>query len=430
MVDGLWAQTGDATVSDFSTVVWRLRLMGFNAVRLPFSFQEFSKTPRSFVWSWCSNDTSKVVSSVVPPGTTLPAGSVPPPLDAPAPPPKTPLTCNDYVPATSVKARLLWASKFFAANGFYVVLDDHMIYGAMIDAPSFPLFPPLFPSSFPPSSLLFPSFFFLLLPHFFSHDLLSSLPQRGENNLKSKKRKNPDTLVLDDPAAWTRAWGSLAADVAADPVLRNRVMFDLLNEPDSRGITWRSGPGRGGYGMDALYEMAADAVFAASPASLMLFEGTGQLGAVAMNWGDGFATDPAVVASGGVQSAQPFFNMVLSKPWAANAVISPHLYPPSVSTHREVDQVTGAGLFTRLSNSFGYLTKKGVCSTAAAATCRTFPVVFGETGSKFTDSLDLAMLDDFAKYMRAEDAAHVPILNMFWWSWNANSGDTGESRRY
>lgn len=245
MVDGLWAQTGDATVSDFATVVWRLRLLGFNSVRLPFSFQEFSKTPRSFVWNWCANDTAKVISSVVPAGTTLPAGATPPPLDVT--PARTPMTCNDYVPATSIKARLLWASKFFAVNGFYVVLDDHMIY---------------------------------------------------------------DTLVLDDPAAWTKAWSSLAADVAADPVLKNRVLFDLLNEPDSRGIAWRSGQGKGGYGMDALYEMAGDAVFAANPTALMLFEGTGQLGEVAMNWGDGFATDPAVVSAGGVQSAQPFFNMV------------------------------------------------------------------------------------------------------------------------
>ena len=119
---------------------------------------------------------------------------------------------------------------------------------------------------------------------------------------------------------------------------------------------------------------------------------------------------------------------MLSKPWASNVLISPHLYPPSVSTHREVDQVTGSGLFARLSNSFGYLTKKGVCSTASATPkCRTFPVVFGETGSKFTDSLDLAMLQDFAKYMRSEDEMHYPIPNMFWWSWNANSGDTGKS---
>ena len=31
------------------------------------------------------------------------------------------------------------------------------------------------------------------------------------------------------------------------------------------------------------------------PTALMLLEGTGQLGTVAMNWGDGFATDAAVV---------------------------------------------------------------------------------------------------------------------------------------
>lgn len=127
MVDGLWAQTGDATVSDFATVVWRLYLLGFNSVRLPFSFQEFSKTPRSFVWNRCANNTAKVVSSVVPAGTTLPAGTTPDPLQVM--PPRTPMTCNDYVPATSVKARLLWVAKFFTVNGFYVVLDDHLSYG-------------------------------------------------------------------------------------------------------------------------------------------------------------------------------------------------------------------------------------------------------------------------------------------------------------
>ena len=38
MVGGLWA--GDTSLTqDFATVVWRLKLLGFNAVRLPFSFQ-------------------------------------------------------------------------------------------------------------------------------------------------------------------------------------------------------------------------------------------------------------------------------------------------------------------------------------------------------------------------------------------------------
>ena len=50
-----------------------------------------------------------------------------------------------------------------------------------------------------------------------------------------------------------------------------------------------------------------------------------------MNWGDGYATDPAVVAAGGVQSAAPFFDAVLSKPYKDRVVLAPHIYPPSIS---------------------------------------------------------------------------------------------------
>lgn len=220
------------------------------------------------------------------------------------------------------------------------------------------------------------------------------------------------------------AWKSLAADAVSDPVLKNRVMFDILNEPDSRGIKWDNGPGKGGYGMTALYEMAMDAIYSVAPSSLMLVEGTGQLGTVAMNWGDGFATDPAVIAAAGVQSAAPFFTKLLTKPYAANVVVSPHIYPPSVSTHTDPADVTGAGLARRLTTSFGYLTKRGFCAPNGGA-CRTFPVIFGETGSRFTSALDVAMLEDFAKYMQADAPDHAPVPNMIWWCWNANSGDTG-----
>jgi hypothetical protein len=67
------------------------------------------------------------------------------------------------------------------------------------------------------------------------------------------------------------------------------------------------------------------------PTALYLIEGCGQLGTVAMNWGDGYATDPAVVAAGGVQSAAPFFDAVLSKPYKDRVVLAPHIYPPSIS---------------------------------------------------------------------------------------------------
>ena len=38
MCDGLYAGTTELT-QDFAYVIWRMKLLGFNAVRLPFSFQ-------------------------------------------------------------------------------------------------------------------------------------------------------------------------------------------------------------------------------------------------------------------------------------------------------------------------------------------------------------------------------------------------------
>ena len=214
------------------------------------------------------------------------------------------------------------------------------------------------------------------------------------------------------------SWKALAADIGRDPLLRNRVMLDILNEPDSRGIKWSSGHQSGG-GMQKLYERAMDAIHAASPSSLMLIEGTGQLGTVAMNWGDGFATDAGIVSRGGVDDARPFFTRLAAKPYAAKVVISPHLYPPSISTHHELEVVTGAGLRRRLDNSFGYLTTSGFCP-GGGKPCHRFPIVIGETGSRFTDPLDVKMMADFAGELRRLKAGVV------YWCWNSNSGDTGE----
>jgi hypothetical protein len=40
MVDGLDAGNSTWIAADFATVVYRLKLLGFNAVRLPFSFND------------------------------------------------------------------------------------------------------------------------------------------------------------------------------------------------------------------------------------------------------------------------------------------------------------------------------------------------------------------------------------------------------
>ena len=47
IVDGLWGNVQDAVVADFATVAWRMKLLGFNTIRLPFSFQAFGQAPRA-----------------------------------------------------------------------------------------------------------------------------------------------------------------------------------------------------------------------------------------------------------------------------------------------------------------------------------------------------------------------------------------------
>lgn len=168
------------------------------------------------------------------------------------------------------------------------------------------------------------------------------LVARKEKKTHGKKIKKSfkvyDTYVLSDPVGWAKGWGSLAADVAADPVMRNRVMFDLMNEPDGRGIGWSTGPGKGNYGATALFLMAMDEIYKVNPTGLFLIEGSGQPG-IQMSWGDGFASDPWVVGSG--QSAAPFFEAVLQKPYAANVVLSPHVYPSSVFDNHNPAVTTG-----------------------------------------------------------------------------------------
>lgn len=48
-----------AQVGDFKTVVFRQQLLGFNAVRLPFTFSDLSLTPRNFTVA-CVDDTAYI----------------------------------------------------------------------------------------------------------------------------------------------------------------------------------------------------------------------------------------------------------------------------------------------------------------------------------------------------------------------------------
>jgi hypothetical protein len=69
-------------------------------------------------------------------------------------------------------------------------------------------------------------------------------------------------------------------------------------------------------------------------------------------------------------------------------VISPHVYPPTITTATVA--YSGASLNQRLTLAHGYLNKVGYCKPGIA--CKTFPIVIGEFGTKLTDARDLQMM--------------------------------------
>ena len=115
--DGLWGGGDTALTRHAHTVVWRLSLLGFNAVRVPFSFTALNATARD-VTCTCANVTAEeVAASVTPPGRAPPLGGPPPLADGAAPLGPGNGTCNAEVPAHSTRARFLWALKLLARSG-------------------------------------------------------------------------------------------------------------------------------------------------------------------------------------------------------------------------------------------------------------------------------------------------------------------------
>lgn len=105
-------------------------------------------------------------------------------------------------------------------------------------------------------------------------------------------------------------------------------------------------------------------------------------------------------------------------------VISPHVYGPSISGST-LPVNSGAALWHRLSQSFGYLNLAGYSG-------HVFAIAIGEFGSTLTQAADVTLFADLASYFRNQqpdgtpvDDLHNPITSFFWFAWNANSGDTG-----
>lgn len=182
MLDGLWAGSDQLTL-DFATIVYRIKLLGFNAVRLPFSFQNiYNASPKPQTQTCSAVTTQAILNSVTYPGKTdIPADQPVPQISNPAP--QTPGVCSDYLPSDTTLNRFAYVVSYFANNGFYVLLDNQF---------------------------------------------------------------NLDTTVLDNYQQWLTWWPSLVSTISQDSVAAERIMIDILNEPDCQGLGWQASGGKPG----------------------------------------------------------------------------------------------------------------------------------------------------------------------------------------
>lgn len=101
--------------------------------------------------------------------------------------------------------------------------------------------------------------------------------------------------------------------------------------------------------------------------TLFMIEGMAQ-GTLGSCWGDGFATNPTLLAMEGVSSPLGFFNKLINPrrpmPYRNNVIISPHVYPPSITTEQNPVKVLPPMVYHKMSLTFGYLNKQVRASAA------------------------------------------------------------------
>ncbi|KAF6266483.1 glycoside hydrolase superfamily [Scenedesmus sp. NREL 46B-D3] len=366
-LNGLWAGQASAN-SDFAAIIWQLKLLGFNSIRLPFLFEDL-QAPAQPISGYCTHESTlaELANRTVDPQYSVAIRRAPPTPAVSLPRVAEPGSCNKYIPPAAggkTMERFLWTVQWLVSNGFYVLIDYH--------------------------------------------------PMGMEK-------------TSYDAAAFVEAWKQVWASVTCLPNFRRdmvgRVFVDILNEPDSQWQTWQ--PKDGKAGMTELYLGVMDALWAMTPGAPIFFvNGGGQGNYAGLNWGNGFVTDKAIIADWEITDANPFFQALMQRPYLSRVVISPHLYGPSVS-HRK-DFYKGAEWMSSLDKSFGYLGKEGYCHNGK---CHVFPIAVGEFGSRFENPEDLSHLNDLALYMNAQGSGntggHRPVASYFYWCYNANSGDTG-----
>ncbi len=116
-------------------------------------------------------------------------------------------TCNQYLPNDSTINRFVWVVKYLAANGFYVIVDDHTEDPTVRDV-----------------HLL--------------HCLASLSDSISSDTLLTATASCHSLQVVTSKSQFISYWVDLVTRISQDSVASQRLIIDILNEPDARGWGW------------------------------------------------------------------------------------------------------------------------------------------------------------------------------------------------
>lgn len=363
----------DALSQDFKQIVYRQKQLGFNSIRLAFTFDDLFgiRCPIVNYTRTCVMPPKDVTKATLVPNATLysnyqvPAGWQP--QDSP---PDTTI-CNAAVPNNYTYDRFLWMCTYYISQGFYVNLDFH------------------------------------------------------SNGFQDKAVKKNQSFA--DQNAWIQNWATLLKDLQKTPANKGKILVDLINEPDGFNLTWE-GTGAVNSSLTSYYVNAIDVLFPLCPDCLFLVEGGGQYHWCGINWGNGFMTNQDTIKNNpayNISDATGFLNAIMSKPWLNQVVLAPHVYCPGVTEATMC--YSGQELFDGLDQSFGYLTvSPGWCK---GGSCRVFPVILDEFGSLLNNTKEMECMTSLEAYANAiapaSTTSHAPLTSWFYWAWQPDSQGTG-----
>ncbi|KAI8465992.1 MAG: hypothetical protein J3K34DRAFT_435184 [Monoraphidium minutum] len=432
--------------NDFATVVYRMKLLGFNTIRLPFSFADLnadipapSTGKTEFFPCMVDSDAFIALNKTLDPvlARKLPrggAGADFPRYTGPQhPPPADPANpqCN-----------LPWSAKFDPAykNG-QGQLDLTMCNWYMPQGPNVPAI----------QRLLWQ------VQHIVSQGMYVVLA--------FSSARDPEPNVAS-PRLFTKNWQNLyraMADLPNYKSLKGRVLADLASDPSRWGCQWdKTCTANGGAAPSCapgvwLYAAAASGIHAVDPDVPVLVEGMGQdaqrgkysgcsTGSFpGLKWGDGFITNGPTVDRYNLSDPSGLFAYEEFKkigPFAINkhsmpnqVVLSPHLYPSSITGVPEETEDQDEEVTWKWDLSWGWKSL-GKDKTSSGERLRDVGLLVGEFGASDNGDngvsnadttsyapKERAWLANLGRYMNGLSWQNGPASWM-WWSWNANSGDT------